>query len=89
MEIDIDDGGNMYEEKEIEAKEEIIQDVEGRILDFFIGCFKVESFDDHDEKLFGQSFTKLKVYSVKIVERDQNKMNIISAQLSKIRNLVH
>ena len=63
MEIDIDNRGNMDEE--IEAKEEIIQDLEGRILDFFIGCFKVESFDDHDGKLFGQSFTKLKVYSVK------------------------
>ena len=52
---------NMDEGKEIEATEEIIHDVEGRILDFFIGCFKAESFDDHDGKLFGQSYAKLKV----------------------------
>ena len=47
--------------------EELLEDVEGRIRDFFLGCFtKTEQEDSfqsvvRDGKLYGQDYDKIKV----------------------------
>ena len=58
------------EEKEEDTfTEEHLEDVEGKILDFFLGCFtntnkdKEDSFEDlvKDGKLYGQDYHSIKV----------------------------
>ena len=49
--------------------EQVLEDVEGRILDFFLGCFsntdKGDSLESlvKDGKLYGQDYNSIKVYS--------------------------
>ena len=52
----------MIEEEEFH--EDIVDDVEGCMRDFFLGCIKCHNSDDPeivDGLLFGQSYQKIKV----------------------------
>ena len=50
--------------------EELLEDVEGRIRDFFLGCFtrteQEDSFESivKDGKLYGQDYNSIKVVTV-------------------------
>ena len=51
--------------------EELLEDVEGRIRDFFLGCFTRTEQKDifesivKDGKLYGQDYNSIKVVSIK------------------------
>ena len=51
-------------EEEDEFGQELVEDLEGCILDFFLGCVKNKSsvdIDIVDGKLYGQDYNKIKV----------------------------
>ena len=52
-------------EQEVEFGQELVDDLEGCILDFFLGCVKNKSSADIDivnGKLYGQDYNKIKVF---------------------------
>ena len=60
--------------------EEVTQDVEGCVRDFFLGCFNpYNSFEDEPEivdgRLFGQNYDKIQVERLNVISR----MNIMSS----------